>query len=472
MAKVKVRFAPSPTGNLHIGSARTALFNYLFTKNMGGENILRIEDTDFDRSAEAYVKNILEGLKWLGLEYDGETYRQSQRLKIYQEYAEKILKQGHVYKCYCTTEELDEQRRVQKSLGKPPKYGGRCKKLTPEQIKKYEAEGRKPTIRFEVGERVIKFNDLVRGEVKFNCSLIGDFVIIKSNGYPAYNFAAVVDDALMEITHVIRGEDHISNTPKQILLYEALGFKPPQFAHLSMILGPDRTKLSKRHGAKSVTEFRDEGFLKEALLNALMLLSWSPKHDQEILTLKAAAKLFKLEDLSKSASLFDVEKLKWMNGQYIRSLPLAELTKRCLPFLKAARLDPKKFKANTLEAVVDSVKDNLVVLAEIANYAAFYFEAQPNYENCKEQLSTADAKKVIETFILNLANLKKLSHESINAYLAKIAKDLGLKKGKVLKPIRLALSGKPSGPELWRLIAIFGINQCKTRLESALKLSQ
>ncbi|MBU0686555.1 MAG: glutamate--tRNA ligase [Candidatus Margulisbacteria bacterium] len=469
MSKVRVRFAPSPTGNLHLGSARTALFNYLFVKSVDGVNILRVEDTDFDRSAEVYVENILEGLKWLGINYDEGPFYQSQRLEIYKKYADKILKEGHVYKCYCTSEELEERRKVALSLGKPPRYDGRCKKLTPEQMKKFEAEGRTATIRFEVGDRVIKFNDLVRGEVKFDCSLIGDFVIIKSNGTPAYNFAAVIDDALMKITHVVRGEDHISNTPKQILLYEALGFTPPQFAHISMILGPDRTKLSKRHGAKSVSEFMEEGYLKEALLNFLMLLSWSPKHDQEILSLDKAVKLFKLEDLSKSPSVFDIEKLQWMNGIYIRHLPVKDLTERCIPFMKQAQYDVNKYAGRQLEEIVDSVKDNLIVLSDIAKYVDFYFKDEPDYQDVKDALYKPESIKVLELFPNKIERLSEFSHESINASLAEIAKELGLKKGQVLKPVRIALTGKTAGPELWRVIRIYGAEKCKKYIEHALK---
>jgi nondiscriminating glutamyl-tRNA synthetase len=451
---------------LHIGSARIALFNYLFAQSNGGTNILRIEDTDFDRSAETYVDNIIEGLQWLGIDYAEGPIRQSARLAIYQEYAQKILARGHVYKCYCTAAELEERRKIALSLGKAPKYDGRCKNLTAGQVQQFEAEGRKPAIRFEVGQRIVKFHDLVRGDLEFDCALIGDFVIIKSNGSPAYNFAAVVDDALMEISHVIRGEDHISNTPKQLLLYEALGFTPPQFAHISMILGPDRTKLSKRHGAKSISEYREEGFLKEAILNLLMLLSWSPKDNQEIIALAAAQKLFRLEDLAKSPAVFDIEKLKWLNGQYIRALPIADLTRRCLPFLKQGGAAIDAMGTTVLEEIVESVKDNLVTLSNINQYAGLYFEDEP-----PSGISTplggqekTPGALILENFTRGLPGVAELNHDTVNVFIDKIAADLLLKKGSVMKTIRLALTGRSAGPELWRIIRIFGKEKCLKRI--------
>ncbi|MFA4858625.1 MAG: glutamate--tRNA ligase [Candidatus Margulisiibacteriota bacterium] len=463
MSKVRVRFAPSPTGNLHIGSARIALFNYLFARANGGKNILRIEDTDFDRSADIYVDNIRDGLQWLGITYDEGPIHQSSRLQLYQEYAQKILAQGHVYKCYCTEAELAEKRKIALSLGKPPKYDGHCKCLTAEQVQQFEANGQKPAIRFEVGQRKVKFHDLVRGDLEFDCSLIGDFVIIKSNGSPSYNFAAVVDDALMKISHVIRGEDHISNTPKQILLYEALGFTAPQFAHISMILGPDRTKLSKRHGAKSISEYREEGFLKEAILNLLMLMSWSPEDHQEIMTLAAAEKVFRLEDLAKSPAVFDIEKLKWLNGQYIRALPIADLTQRCLPFLRQGGVAVNAVDPAALEEVVESVKDNLTVLSEIVQYTAWYFENDLPESPRKEILAKPETASILESFARGLAGVPKLNHDSVNALLDKIIVNLSLKKGQVLKTIRLALTGRSAGPELWKIIRIFGKDKCQKR---------
>jgi len=348
---MRVRFAPSPTGQLHVGNARTALFNWLLARGHDGTFILRIEDTDVERSTKQSEESILDDLRWLGLEWDegpdvggsGGPYRQSERLHLYSSYANELLAGGHAYYCFCAPQKLEDDRRKDLAAGRPPKYRGTCRSLSPEDARRRIEAGERGVIRFRVPEHVdVAFQDLVRGEVTFSTDVIGDYVIVRSDGHPAYNFAVVVDDALMEITHVIRGEDHISNTPRQVLLYRALSFTPPQFAHLSMVLGPDHTPLSKRHGATSVSEFRARGYLPEALTNYLALIGWSPRsgggqtaEDAELMPIDEMARRFALEDVGHSAGVFDPEKLAWMNRHYMKAAPPARLVAESIRFFQA-----------------------------------------------------------------------------------------------------------------------------------------
>ena len=338
--KVRVRFAPSPTGSLHIGGARTALFNLLYARHMGGSFVLRVEDTDTERSTEESAQAIVKGLRWLGLDWDegpekgGEygPYYQSQRLHLYDEAIKKLVDEGKAYYCYCTPEELDERRKAAMAAGKPPKYDGKCRNLTLEERKKLEAEGRKPAIRLKVpqeGQTVVE--DLIRGTVVFENYVLDDFIMVKSNGIPTYNFACVIDDTGMNITHIIRAEEHLSNTPKQILVYDALGYEVPQFAHVPMILAPDRSKLSKRHGATSVEEFRDQGYMAQSIINYLTLLGWSPEGNEEIFDLEKSIREFSLDRVNKTAAIYDVKKLAWINGHYMRGLDLDYVTKETIP---------------------------------------------------------------------------------------------------------------------------------------------
>jgi len=333
---IRVRFAPSPTEFIHVGNARTALFNFLFARHNNGTFILRIEDTDIERHSEEAVNVIYEALKWMGLNWDegpdvgGEygPYRQSERLDIYKKYFEELKGKGLVYECFCTPEELDTMRKEQLERGEPPRYTGKCRDLTEEEKERLRAEGRKPVLRFKVPEdRIISFNDLIKEEIEIHSKQLGgDFVIVRSNGMPVYNFVVVIDDALMKISHVIRGEDHISNTPKQILLHEALGFPVPQFAHLPMILGTDRSKLSKRHGSTSVKEFRDKGYLSEAFTNFLSLLGWYPKDGKENLSMEELIERFDIKDVNSAPAVFDTTKLNWMNQVYSNFLKLKNLS--------------------------------------------------------------------------------------------------------------------------------------------------
>jgi len=342
--KVRVRFAPAPTGYLHLGSARAALFNFLFAKGRKGVFILRIEDTDKERSREEYEEDILEGLRWLNLSWDegpdkgGEfgPYRQSEREDIYKRYAKILLDKEIAYPCYCTEEELRERRREDLKQKKAPKYDGRCRGLSKEERENFEKRGRKPTLRFKVSSQILEVLDLIRSKVVFDTSLIGDFIITRQDGTSSFIFANVLDDALMKVTHVIRGDDHLSNTPRQVLLYQALGLPLPEFAHIPMILAPDRSKLSKRHGAVSVGEYKKKGYLPEALVNYLALLGWSPERStQEFFSLKELTEQFSLRRVSKSGAIFDFKKLDWMNGCYLRKSSLDRITKLSWPYLSA-----------------------------------------------------------------------------------------------------------------------------------------
>jgi len=347
--EVRTRFAPSPTGLLHIGSARTCLFNFLFSRKHQGRFILRIEDTDKERSKPKYEKDIIDSLKWLGIEWDegpdigGDygPYRQSKRLKIYAKYLKKLLSEKKAYLCFCSQEDLEARRQYLMSIGQAPIYNGKCAQLSEEEVKKNLAEGKKSVIRFRTPLKKIIFEDLVRGKIEFDTSLIGDFVIAKDLNSPLYNFACTVDDFEMKISHVIRGEDHISNTPKQILLQEALGFPTPKYAHLPLVLALDKTKLSKRHGAVALSDYIKMGYLPEALVNFLAFLGWNPGTEREIYSMASLIKEFSLERVKRGGAVFNIKRLDFLNGFYIRQKPIEELTRRCIPYLIEAGLITK-----------------------------------------------------------------------------------------------------------------------------------
>ncbi|MBE3035988.1 MAG: glutamate--tRNA ligase, partial [Candidatus Atribacteria bacterium] len=339
--KPRLRFAPSPTGGLHIGTARTALFNWLAAKSMAGKLILRIEDTDIKRSNKLFEESIICDLGWLGVTWD-EFYRQSDRMESFKDYAYKLLDEGKAYRCFCSPERLEELKSVQYAEGKMSKYDNRCRDLSPAEIENEIAGGKSYAIRFKIEPCEIIFNDLIRGEIRFNSDVFGDFIILKSDGTPSYNFAVVIDDHEMNITHILRGEDHITNTARQILLIKSLRFEIPEFAHLSMILGKDGSKLSKRHGSQTITEFRDEGYVKEALGNYLALLSWAPRTGNEIFNITEITGEFKLSDVSKSPAIFDLDKLNWINGNHIRQKTVDELFKLVLPFILKSQIIEEK----------------------------------------------------------------------------------------------------------------------------------
>ncbi|MDY2905408.1 MAG: glutamate--tRNA ligase, partial [Caecibacter massiliensis] len=339
---VRVRFAPSPTGPFHIGGARSALFNYLEAKHTGGTFVVRIEDTDQKRSTRESEENIKEALRWLGINWDegidvggpDGPYRQMERLDIYKKYTDKLLAEGKAYYCFCTPEELEAEKEAQLAKGETPVYSGKCSHLSPEQVQQYLKEGRSYVIRVKTPKNeTLEFDDLVRGHVAFDSNKVGDFVIVKSDGIPVYNYCVVMDDALMHITHVIRAEEHLSNTPRQLVLYKALGFPVPTFAHVSLILGKDKKKMSKRHGATSVQQYRDLGYLPQAIDNFLALLGWTPDSDQEIFSMEELCQQFSLDRVAKNPAVFDIEKLNWINFHYMKELDEDQLLEICLPHL-------------------------------------------------------------------------------------------------------------------------------------------
>src|SRR5574344_1406111 len=409
MSEVRGRIAPSPSGNLHVGTARTALFNYLFAKKNNGKFILRIEDTDAERTSQEYIANIFDSLKALGLNWDEGPdvggpygpYTQSQRFDIYPKYVQKLLDAGFAYECFCTPEELEQEKEEAAKAKKPYVYTKKCENLTEEEKEKLRAEGRKPAIRFNISKAqkafhdssILKFDDLVKGELHMDTDLLGDFVIQKSNGAPTYNFAVVIDDALMKISHVIRGEDHISNTYKQILIFEALGFEVPRFGHLGMILAPDRSKLSKRHGATAVSDFVKEGYLTEALINFVALLGWAPSDGEEIKTVDEIAADFRINEVSSSNSIFEYDKLNWMNGQYINKMDIKKLTELIKPYLSCYNLDELTDAQYT--RMVEVTYEPLTLLSDITDAVPYFFGEDVVMEDkAKETLDTEVSQDV------------------------------------------------------------------------------
>ncbi|MGE5474000.1 MAG: glutamate--tRNA ligase [Ignavibacteriales bacterium] len=476
-AKVKVRFAPSPTGHLHIGGARTALFNYLYAKRMGGSFLLRIEDTDLERSTVECEKVIIDGLKWFGINWDegievgGDEgpYRSTERIDIYKPYIERLLNNGDAYYCYCTQEELEAERQELMAKGEMPRYLGQCRNLAPEQKRKYEQEGRKPTIRFKVPEgKVIKVNDIVRDTVEFESDGIGDFIIVKSDGIPVYNFAVVIDDYLMKITHVIRGEEHLSNTPRQILIYEALGINVPAFAHVSLILGKDRTKMSKRHGSTWVEQYIDAGYLPEALINFLVLMGWSPGEEREIFSMEELEQRFSLERVSKNPAVFDIDKLNWMNGQYIKNTPVERITQLAIPHLIKAGFikENEKVDLEWLEKVVGIVQGELSFVGEIPEKAAIFFDdnVEPKDIEAEEVMKMEHVPELVKAFKNKVSSVQTIDDEFAKGVFKEIQNQTGIKGKNLYMPIRVALTGQVHGPEIVEILKILGREKLIKRL--------
>jgi glutamyl-tRNA synthetase len=457
---VRVRIAPSPTGNLHIGTARTAVFNWLYARRHHGIFILRVEDTDQERSQAKYTRNILAGLAWLGLDWQEGPFYQSSRWDRYREVVQQLLNQGLAYKCYCSESELEEMRSAQRAAGKAPRYDNRHRHLTPEQQQLYEAEGRKPVIRFQINEpQVISWVDLIRGDITWNTQdLGGDMVIARADGQPLYNLAVVVDDIDMQITHVIRGEDHIGNTPKQILLYHALGKEPPAFAHSPLILNAEGKKLSKRDGATSVAEFQQMGFLPEALSNYLALLSWSPPDAEELFSLDKAATLFDFERVNRSAARFDWDKLNWINAQYIRHLTPTELVERLNPFWIAAGLDISTVPDSSwLESLVCLISEGMNRLTDAPRLSRFLLEEKLTYSVAAlEQLKLVGVGSALLALVdqMTTADPPPLTVESLKALVDHVIQTQGLKKGVMLKSLRAALTGDLQGPDVMESFAL------------------
>ncbi len=468
---VRVRFAPSPTGQLHVGNVRTALYNWLFARQRGGAFILRIEDTDRERSRREFEVQILEDLRWLGLDWDegpdvgGDfgPYRQSERQAIYHEYAHRLLDMGWAYRCFCTEDELERERAQARAEDRPYRYSGRCRQLSDTEVRERLKAGHPHTLRFRVRPGPIVWEDVVRGPIRWEAEVIGDFVILKSDGWPVYNFAVVVDDLLMRITHVIRGDGHLPNTPRQLLLYEALGAPPPVFAHLSTILGTDGTKLSKRHGATALREFREHGYLPEALFNFLALLGWAPPEGTgEVLSRRQLLELFALERVSKAPAIFDLQKLRWMNRTYLKAHSLEELVTAVVPYLQQAGCVPTPVDEAIrawLAHVVDAVRTHLEHLSQIVEETRIIFEydlssalAYPEVRDVLEDPAALEALRKLER---ELADLPAITTETFRAAAARVREQTGRTGRALFHPIRIALTGRPSGPELDRLVPIY-----------------
>ena len=465
--EIRTRFAPSPTGYLHIGGARTTLYNWLFARHHGGTFVLRIEDTDEVRSTADSVTAILDSIRWLGLDWDEGpldferekgpygSYYQMKRLPSYQEAVRKLVSEGKAYPCYCTKEETDAVRKSSQAQGQPMPEDP-CRKLTAAQRAAHEAAGRKPAVRFimpDEGETVV--DDLIRGPVHFENRLAPDLVIQKTTGGPTYNFACVCDDHAMRISHVIRGDEHLSNTPAQLRLYEALGWQPPRFAHLSMIMGPDGTKLSKRHGATSVLEYRDQGFLAEAVRNYLALLGWSTSESKQLFAPEELTRAFDLPGCQKNPATFDTVKLTWMNGEYLRALPAAELISRAEPFLKAAGLCPAP-AGPALEKVVALEAEKFKLLQDVPARIDFFYRETAATEKARKVLSAPEAKGVLAGLADLLAVLAPFQEKPLEEAIRRFCAERALKPGQVFHPLRAAVSARTEGPTLFLMLELLG----------------
>lgn len=479
---VRVRYAPSPTGYPHVGNIRTALFNWLFARHCGGSFIVRIEDTDVTRKVKGVVETILDSLRWLGLDWDegpevgGQygPYFQSQRLKLYCEAAEQLVSQGDAYYCYCSPQRLEEMRAEQVRRKQPPGYDRHCRNLSSEERSKKEAQGITPVVRFKTPlEGQTGFDDLIWGGVAFENSTIDDFVLLKSDGYPTYHLANVVDDHLMEVSHVLRAEEWVSSTPRHLLLYQALGFEPPQFAHLPMLLGADRSKLSKRHGAVSIVEYYEQGYLPEAMVNFLALLGWSLDDKTEILSRQELIDNFSLERVSRTAAIFNEDKLNWMNGVYIRSLSLEDFTQRAFPFLdKGLPSEVKRpLSTNYVGQIMPLIQERAKTLSEVAELAQFFFVEELEYETnllIAKKMSLESTAKALEVAGQRLGQLESFDTESLEMVLRPLAVELGLKAGQLFGTLRVAVTGRTAAPPLFQTMAVLGKECCLERIEAAL----
>lgn len=478
--EIRVRYAPSPTGHLHIGNARTALFNYLFARNQNGKFIVRIEDTDYKRNVEGGEESQLKYLKWLGIDWDESVdvggpygpYRQSERLEIYKKYYEQLIEQGQAYRCYCTEEELEKERAEQMARGETPQYSGKCRNLTDEERKKLEAEGRQPSIRFLVPKgKVYTFNDMVKGTVSFESDGIGDHIIVKKDGTPIYNFAVVIDDHLMKITHVLRGDDHISNTPKQLMIYEALGWEPPIFGHMTLIVNENRKKLSKRDETiiQFIEQYEELGYLPEALFNFIALLGWSPGGEEEIFSKEEFIKIFDPNRLSKSPAVFDSQKLTWVNNQYMKAVELDRVVELALPHLVKAGL----IKENRTEEEENWVRELIALNQERMSYGAeivglsslFFAEEIELDEEGQAVLSEEQVPEVLSAFAAQLDEIEPFTAEEIKKGIKVVQKSTGHKGKKLFMPIRVAATGQVHGPDLMKTLELLGKEKVKTRLK-------
>ena len=465
---MRFRFAPSPTGLLHVGNARTALFNWLAARGSGGSMVLRIEDTNAEHSTGESEARILEDLRWMGMSWDEGPdlggpfgpYRQSERLQTYQAYSDELLGRGTAYHCFCSPEQLEADRRAAVATGRPVRYAGTCRTLSGNVVRRRLDAGESAAIRFSVPEvDKVEFHDLVHGTVSFSGEVIGDPIIVRSDGRPAYNFAVVVDDALMEISHVVRGEDHISNTPRQLLLYEALGFSPPVFAHLSLVMGPDRTALAKRHGATSVAEFRTRGYLPEALTNYLALVGWSPGADDEILPIEELVRRFRIDDVGQRAGVFDPEKLAWVNRNYLKALSPSCLATLAVPFFQQAGFagaEPDGGGTVFLGYIAALAVGAVDRLEQIPERLKFLFEFDVaealSDPEIRREVEGSEARRVIAVLAVELSARPRLDAEGFLDLKAAVQNETGCKGRALFHPIRIALTGCGDGMELDRAV--------------------
>lgn len=486
---IRVRFAPSPTGPLHIGGSRTALFNYLFIKKNNGKFVLRIEDTDTQRSEQKWTDEIIQELKWLGIEWNegpdvgGEfgPYKQSQRLDIYEKYLKQLLDEKKAYYCFCTETELEDKRQQQMSRGLAPKYDGTCLHLSPEIVQKNLKENKSCVIRFKVENKKVKFSDLIRGEIEFDSGLLGDIVIAKNLKAPLYHFAVVVDDYLMQISHIIRGEEHLPNTPRQILLQEALSFDKPEYAHLPLMLNTDRSKMSKRQGDVALSDYHKNGYLPEALINFMALLGWNPGTEKEVFTLAQLIKEFSIEKVQKAGAVFDMQKLDYLNGLYIREKSIEKLTELCTPYLKEAGLLVQgQISQNKLQEIVEVSKTRMKKLSEITIFSDFFFPDKLIFDKDLLQWNKAGDSATKDSLLYSekiISGIKEWNQKTIEAELSLGAEKFNTEKGypeknkgALLWPLRAALSGKKTSPSPFEIAYILGKEKTLKRIEDAIKL--
>lgn len=477
--EVRVRFAPSPTGFLHVGGLRTALFNFLFARNSGGKFILRIEDTDRARYVEGAVDNLINTLHWAGLNYDEGPvvggnfgpYVQSERLAIYKKHIEMLLEKRVAYRCFCTPERLEAMRKEQERQKLQPKYDRTCLNLSENEINDNVAAGKAYVVRMRVPDNVtIKFSDIIRGDVEFSSERVDDQVLLKSDGYPTYHLANVVDDHLMDISHVIRGEEWLSSTPKHVLLYEAFGWDVPKFAHLPLLLNPDRSKLSKRQGDVAVEDYRDKGYLKEALVNFVALLGWNPGDDREIFSLQELENEFSLEKVNKSGAIFNVEKLNWLNFQHLRNKPEDEVLGMLKAHLASAGIDAAQFTDEYLIQVIDAMRERVSFVKDFTEKSPYFFSAPAAYEEAtvkkRWKPQSAEYLKKLAEELSALENPSKSDYEEA---LHRTAAALGVGNGQLIHPLRLAVSGMGEGPGLFDIVNILGKEETLRRINSAIE---
>jgi glutamyl-tRNA synthetase len=463
MSEVRVRFAPSPTGYLHIGGVRTALFNWLFARHEGGKFILRIEDTDRDRSTDEAIDVILNGLRWAGLDWDEGPFRQTERLELYREKAIALYDQGQAYWCTCTPEELETRRKEAQAKGLPLKYDGRCRDRGVSSSSEEPA-----ALRFkspQEGQTIVE--DLIKGSIVFDNEVLDDLIILRTNGYPTYNFSVVIDDALMNITHVIRGDDHVNNTPRQVALFQGLGYPIPQFAHLPMILGADKARLSKRHGATNVLAYQEMGYLPDALINYLVRLGWS-HGDQEIFSLSELIEKFSLSTVQKSAAVFNPEKLLWLNGEYLKQSSPARVGALLVPFLEEKGYNPQQ-PVGGVEALIPSIRERAHTLVEMVEWSEPYVKDPVVMdEKAAQKFLKPDIAPSLEKFKDRIRALDEFKKDTIEPVFHQVLEEEGLKMGKLAQPLRVALTGRTTSPGIYEVMELLGQDRTVARLEGVL----